>query len=32
MAWKLVPGPFSFSKNPPQKGILGRLHADLDKF
>ena len=32
MAWKLVPGPFSFLKNPLYKAIRGNLHADFDIF
>ena len=32
VAYKLVPSPFYFSKNPLQKGIWGEMHADFDKF
>ena len=32
VAWKLVPGPFQFLKNPLKRGIWGGLCADLDKF
>ena len=32
LAWKLVPGPFSFLKNPLYKAIRGNLHADFDIF
>ena len=30
VAWKLVPGPLQFSKNPLLKVIGGGQHADLD--
>ena len=32
VAWKLVPGPFKFSRIPLKKGIWGSQCADLDKF
>ena len=32
VAWKLVPGPFYFSRNPLEKGIQGGHSAGLDKF
>ena len=32
MTWKLVASPFQSSKNALQKGILGGLQANLDKF
>ena len=32
VAWKLVPDPFQFSKNPLSRGYCGGQHADLDKF
>ena len=32
ITWKLVLGPFEFSKKSPIKGIWGGMCADLDKF
>ena len=32
VAWKLVPGPFQLSKNPPEKRFCGGQHDVLDKF
>ena len=32
VTWKLVPGPFSFSKNLLRKRFCEGQHADLDKF
>ena len=32
VAWKLVPAPFSISKNPLEKGFQGGQHVDLDEF
>ena len=32
VGWKLVPGPFQFSKNPLQKRFYVGQYADLEKF